>query len=70
MVRCQMKLCKYCNSVMMSEYETKSHNSYRRKGFHTCPKCKAVCDDDITQKKNDVIVHSERWFNPTTKEFE
>ena len=65
-----MKLCKYCNSVMMSEYETKTHNSYRRKGFHTCPKCKAVCDDDITQKKNDVIVQSERWFNPTTKEFE
>ena len=65
-----MKLCKYCGSVMQSEYETNASNSHRRKGFHVCPTCKAVCDDDITEKGNNVTTHSERWFNPKTNEFE
>ena len=65
-----MKLCKYCQSVMRSDYETNPRNNRRRKGFHVCPKCKAVCDDDVTEKKNEIIVHYERWYNPVTKKFE
>ena len=65
-----MKLCKYCHSVMVSEYETNRFDHYRRKGFHQCPKCGAICDDDVTEKKSEVVVHEERWYNPETKEFE
>lgn len=65
-----MKVCKFCGTPMHSEFETNSQDSHRRKGFHHCPNCTAVCDDDITKKGNSVVVHYERWFNPQTKEFE
>lgn len=65
-----MKICKYCHSEMMSEYETNSQNHRRYKGFHICPKCKAVYEEDVTKNKNEYIIHSQRWYNPETKKFE
>lgn len=65
-----MKLCRYCYTMMQSTYETDAHNVHRQKGFHVCPKCQSICDDDITEKKGVRKVHSERWFNGKTKEFE
>ena len=65
-----MKLCKYCNALMMSEYETNAKNSHRYKGFHTCPKCGAVCDDEVLENKKDKPILKERWYNPSIKEFE
>ncbi len=59
-----MKFCKYCNSVMESEYESNRYDNHRYKGFHTCPKCGALCDDDVTERGQNQIVHMERWFNP------
>jgi len=55
---------------MMSEYETNAQNSHRYKGFHTCPKCGAVCDDEVLENKKDKPILKERWYNPSTKEFE
>ena len=65
-----MKICKYCNSVMISEYETNRNDSHRFFGFHVCPKCRAVFEEDVTEKNSKRIIHMERWFNPSTKQFE
>ena len=62
-----MKICKYCRTVMDSEYETNPNNTHRYKGYHTCPSCGALCDDDVTEKGNQRIVHSEKWFSPDEK---
>ncbi len=49
---------------MQSEYQTNPHNTRRYKGFHTCPKCGALCDDDVTERGQNRIIHMERWFSP------
>ena len=65
-----MKFCKYCNSIMQSEYETNSQGHHRYKEFHTCPNCEALCDEEVIEYKKGKRTLSEQWFNPTTKEFE
>lgn len=52
---------------MLSEYQTNSHNSHRYKGFYTCPKCGALCDEDVTEKGQNSITHSEKWYEGNTK---
>ncbi len=67
-----MKYCKYCNSLMVGEYETKSNNSYFE--FHVCHKCHAVYECTTVKKgrgREKYEVHeNERWFNPKTGEWE
>ena len=63
-----MKLCKYCNTIMMSEHES-GRNSKSYTAFHNCPNCKAACDEKVIEYKGRKEV-KERWFNPTTKEYE
>lgn len=65
-----MKFCKYCHTVMESEYMTHPSNSHRYKGFHTCPQCGALCDDDVTERGQNKTVHSEMWIPPERKEGE
>lgn len=65
-----MKICKYCHSKMQSEFETNRQNSHRYKGFHVCPKCKAVCEEEVTKNGKKIQIHSVRWFNPETKKYE
>ena len=64
-----MKICRYCNSVMLSEYET-GRNSKSYIAFHNCPKCQAVCDEKVIVYRNGKKEETERWFNPKTKQFE
>ena len=62
-----MKICKYCETHMLSEYESKPNKAYN--AFHCCPNCKAVCDEKVTfigERKETMY----RWYNPEQKEFE
>lgn len=67
-----MKRCKYCNEIMMSEYETKGDTSYFE--FHTCTRCHAVyeCITKIKGKgRGKHEVHeNERWWDPNTNSWE
>ena len=63
-------ICKYCQTVMIPEYETNPHNSHRRKGFFTCPQCRAIYEDDVEERGKYVKVFSRFWRNPKTGERE
>ena len=63
-----MKLCKYCNSIMMGEFES-GRNSKSYTAFYNCTTCKAMCDEKVVAYKGRTE-RKERWFNPKTKEFE
>lgn len=65
-----MKTCRYCFSTMHSEYETNARDFHRYKVFHFCPKCGAICDEDVTEKNGTRVVHEEHWYAPDTKGFE
>lgn len=65
-----MKLCRYCNSEMMEEYETNQQNSHRYKGFFTCTNCHAFCDGEYLDSKLGTQTLRERWWNPETNKFE
>lgn len=65
-----MKICKYCNTTMISDYETDRRNAHKYKGFHTCPNCRAVCEETVTDNKSERITHEEKWWNPSTNECE
>ena len=43
-----MEICKYCNSIMLGEYETKRNQSYDF--FFACPECKSM----LIEKKNQI----------------
>lgn len=64
-----MKLCKYCNTIMVSEHES-VRNSKSYTAFHNCPNCKAVCEEKVTVPRSGRKEVRTRWFNPETKEFE
>ena len=57
-----MKYCKYCNSQMMAEYQTNSHNSHRYKAHYTCTKCGALCDGEYFDKGKYKETISEKWW--------
>lgn len=59
-----MELFKFCNAIMVSEYQT---NSFRYIGYHTCPQCGARCDEDVMGKWQNSITHSEKWYEGNTK---
>lgn len=63
-----MKLCRYCNNIMMGEFETIG-NSKSYTAFYNCTQCKAVCDETVEVYKGRTE-RKERWFNPKTNEFE
>ena len=63
-----MKLCKYCNTIMMSEYES-GRNSKSYTAFHNCPKCNATCDEKVVEYRGK-IDRKKRWFNPKTNKSE
>ena len=65
-----MKTCKYCGEIMLPDYETNFSDHNRYKALHVCPKCNAVCEEDVTKKGMEVIIHSRRWWNPEAKAFE
>lgn len=65
-----MKACKFCGATMFSEHETSRMNNQSYTAFHTCPKCKAVCDEKVTVFRGGKKEVKSRWFNPTTKELE
>lgn len=65
-----MKLCKYCNSLMMSEHETTGMNGKSYNAFHQCPNCNAVCDEKVIAYRGGRTEVTERWFNPQTQESE
>lgn len=58
-------ICRYCNSLMYSEYETLRNKSHRF--FYNCPNCKSVYEG--IKDKNNIIIE-QRWWNPDKKEFE
>lgn len=60
-----MEICKYCNTIMLRECETKRNGSYDF--FCTCPKCKSIYEG--TKSKNNIVLKS-RWWNSQKKEFE
>lgn len=62
-----MKICKYCNSEMLSEHQTNSHDSRRYKAFFVCPKCHAVCDGEYVQESKGTSVINEEWMAPTQR---
>ena len=67
-----MKICKFCNEIMMSEYETRGNNSYFE--FHNCQHCHAIyeCTTKKIKKGREVyeIHENEKWWNPETKSWE
>lgn len=63
-----MKLCKYCNSIMMGEFES-GRNSKSYTAFYNCTTCKAMCDEKVVALRGRTE-RKERWFNPQTKEYE
>ena len=64
-----MAICKFCNAIMMSEYES-FRNSKSYNAFHNCTKCEAVCDEKVTVFKSGHKEIRTRWYNPNTKVFE
>lgn len=64
-----MKICKYCQSEMMSEYAT-GRNGKSYTAFYNCPKCKAACDEKVTVYNGGRKKNKMRWYNPETKQFE
>lgn len=64
-----MQICKYCNTSMMSEYETLSGGNHY-KFFYNCPKCGSICEGERKTKGQNVLINKIRWFNPETKQFE
>ena len=65
-----MMTCKFCNSEMSVESETNAQNHRQYKAFYTCPYCSAMYEGEFIQSKNGAKTISERWWNPTTKQFE
>ena len=64
-----MKLCKFCNTIMLCEYETLSNSNHYF--FHAnCPKCKAVYEGEEKKRKNEYLYSKTRWWNPEINEFE
>ena len=63
-----MKLCRYCNNIMMSEFIS-GRNSKSYTAFHNCPKCKALCNEKVVVFRGRTE-RKERWFNPETKKYE
>ena len=63
-----MKLCKYCNSIMMGEFES-GRNSKSYTAFYNCTTCKAMCDEKVVALRGRTE-RKERWFNPQTKKYE
>lgn len=63
-----MKLCKYCNNIMIGEYESGRNDKSYTDFFH-CPKCNATCDEKVSEYRGR-IERKEKWFNPKTKKFE
>lgn len=63
-----MRICKFCNNSMLSEYETKPNNRYFE--FSVCPNCKAVYECNVAKKGKEQVIESARWYNPQSKEFE
>lgn len=60
-----MEICKYCNSMMIGESETKINESYDF--FYVCSKCESIYEG--TKDKNNITLKS-RWFNKNSKQFE
>ncbi len=63
-----MQICKYCNELMIGEYETLSNNSYFF--FYNCPKCRSIYEGKVKKNRNEFRVLEERWFNPKKNDFE
>ena len=61
-----MTICKYCNNIMMSEYES-GRNSKSYTAFHTCTNCNALCDEKVTAYRGGRKEIRTRWYNPITK---
>ena len=60
-----MEKCKYCNSSMIGETETKRDKTYDF--FYNCPNCKSIYEG--SKDKNNIIIKS-RWWNNQNKQFE
>lgn len=60
-----MKICKYCNSLMIGENETQRDGSYYF--FYVCQKCKSIYEGK-RDKKNTLL--ESRWYNSEKNEFE
>lgn len=62
------KICKYCGSEMNSQ-GIDIYTSAIRLECLVCPTCKAVFDEFMDIKYNNLSERC-RWWNPKTKEFE
>ena len=55
---------------MIGEFETNRNNYHKFKAFYNCQHCHAVCDGEYIEDKNGKRIITEKWWNPTTKDYD